>query len=284
MMRNALFVLLVAFMAATLCSCGDSQEDSKAGKTEEEMKRDWPLVPTDSVRIITLPTPMQVPALLRNTRATYNKEILFPIEHTDRSFFQSNVLFGTYLIDMAYTGSFGDQQATMEYFTTCKLLGDNMGLGMTMDQDFADRFTKNITKPDSLGRTILELYELGHHYFRDQDKEGIGLLMIMGCLFEGLHLGFAQAREHDLILFIHILSQQKQYTENLIYALDGYEIPSELQYEYDQLVKLDQLFMKLNPPSAYELKTGQVLATEINEVILSEIETVVQDFRASIAI
>lgn len=284
MMRPAFFVLILAWVAITLSGCGDSNKEDESGATTEEMKRDWPLVPTDSVRIISLPTPMQVPALLRNTRATYNKEILFPIEHTDRSFFKSNVLFGTYLIDMAYTGSFGDQQATMEYFTTCKILGDNMGLGMTMDRDFADRFTENIAKPDSLGRTILELYELGHHYFRDQDKEGIGLLMLMGCLFEGLHLGFAQAREHDLILFIHILSQQKQYTENLIYALDGYEIPAELQYEYEQLVKLDQLFMKLNPPSAYELKTGQVLATEINEVVLSEIETVVKDFRASIAI
>lgn len=276
--------LIALLLCLGIAGCTGQKSDVQQTTNDDTMKREWPMVPSDSVRIITLPTPMQIPALLRNTRANYNRDILLSIDQNEKSFFKSNLLFGTYMIDMAYAGSFGDQQTALAYFDRCKNLGDDMGLGMTLDTRFTERFLENLSRPDSLGENILELYDKGHFYFKENGKEGVGLLMIMGCLFEGLHLGFAQARDHDLILFLHILSQQKQYTENLIYALDGFEIPSEVQYEYEQLVKLDQLFMKLNPPSAYELKTGKVLATEINESILVEIETIVDGFRESISV
>lgn len=279
-----LVLIPIFLMALTFASCKGDTPDKKEGAQTDSMKRERPIIQSDSARIISLPTPMQIPALLRNTHAIYNKELILPIISEDKPFFKSNVLFGMYMIDLAYSASYEDHQTTLKYFSKCKQLGDDMGLGLTVETKLANRFEHNIERPDSLGRIILEMYKIGHSYFNENDKEGVGLVMIMGCLMEGLHLGFEQARQHDLVLFLHILSQHKQYTSNLIYALDGYEIPSEIQHEYDLLLKLESMFELLNPPSAYELKTNQATSMDINEEMILEMSSLVEEFRRSIAI
>ena len=85
-------------------------------------------------------------------------------------------------------------------------------------------------------------------------------------------------------MFLHILSQHKQYTSNLLYTLDGYEIPNEIQHEYNLLLRLDAEFSQLNPPSAYELKTNQATSQDINEDVITEMKLIVQEFRGSIFI
>jgi len=278
-------ILLSCFyILLMLASCNGDPKQDRSTLSQDSMKRERPIIHSDSARIISLPTPMQIPALLRNTHAIYNKDVLFPLVKEDKSFFKSNVLFGMYMIDLSYAGAYEDHQTAADYFIKCKDLGDDMGLGLTIETKLVSRFEKNIERPDSLGRIILEMYSLGHAYFNENDKEGVGLVIVMGCLFEGLHLGFEQARNHDLVLFLHILSQHKQYTSNLLYTLDGYEIPNEIQHEYNLLLRLDAEFSQLNPPSAYELKTNQATSQDINEDVITEMKLIVQEFRGSIFI
>lgn len=207
-----------------------------------------------------------------------------PTAFSQRSFFKSSVLFGHLMIDLAYVSSYGDRQASLEYFTKCKALGDEMGLATQVNQRLLDRFNRNIDRPDSLGRIILEFYDNGHGYFIDNNKEGVGLLMVMGCLFEGLHLNFAEGKKHDRLLFYHILSQQKIYTKNLLYALEEYEIPTELQTEYDLLQEIGQKFDQINPPSAYTLSGSKETIPALDPTVLRALEAACAKFRASVLI
>lgn len=281
-MKQATTLFLFCFVL--LASCNTSGTD-RAQKKESDSLKSLPSVPqSDTSRIITLPTPMQIPALLRNMRAHYQKDILLPIENAERPFFKSSVLFGMYMSDLAYASAFSDHQAARAYFKKCWELGDGMGLGGKMDKRLVRRFENNLGKPDSLGRIILEMYDHGHYYLQSQDKAGIGLLMIMGCYFEGLHMTFTQAREHDLILFAHILNQQKQYADNLLYALRSYEIPAEVQTEYEMLNQVGELFESMNPPTVYDLKTGNASISDLDSKTLDQLQNIVLQFRQSVLI
>lgn len=279
---------LVQFYILTLTvfiyGCTSSGDRNQSADDNDTMKRDWPAVPVDSARIITLPTPMQIPALLKNSKALYSKDLLFPIDHTTKSFFKSNLLFGMYMMDLAYSCSFSDIQTSKAYFNKCRIIAGDLGLGTKFNENLITRFDNNIERPDSLGRIVLEMYKYGHSYFNVNDKEGVGLILIMGCLFEGMHIGYNQARNHDLVLFFHILSQQKIYTENLLYALEGYEIPTEIKAEYDLLVRADEIFRKMNPPAAYKLDDGSASAANVDGKLLEELEEVVKEFREAAAI
>lgn len=239
---------------------------------------------SDSSRIITLPTPMQIPALLRNTKAQYDRDMLMPIERAEKSFFKSNLLFGIYMLDLAYASSFSDRQTTRDYFKKCRSLSDDMGIGAQMDQALMQRFESNLDQPDSLGRIILEMYDKGHFYFHQQEREGVGLLMIMGCFFEGMHFTFSQARDHDLILFVHLLNQQLQYADNLLYVLEGYEIPDEVQAEYSNLVRMNALLHELAPPSVYDLKTGNATISDLEVEKLEQLDALIKSVRESVLI
>ncbi|MEZ4721069.1 MAG: hypothetical protein R2813_04235 [Flavobacteriales bacterium] len=275
-MKRFLSFLLVL---GIVWGCGSGSNHNKNKDYVDSIKRERPLLHTDSARIISLPTPMQIPALLRNTNAHYTKELLTPLMPIDKPFFQSNILFGMYILDLAYASSFSDRQTALLYLKQCRDLSIDLGFGMNADMGLITRFERNLERPDSLGRIILEMYKSGHEYFRYNEREAIGLMMVMGCMYEGMHFSFKEIRNTDLILFFHILAQQKEYVSNLLYALDAYQIPDEVQPEFDILVKTDSLFGKLNAPSAYKLKTGAATLKDVNTKSLNELDSLVTVFR-----
>jgi hypothetical protein len=142
----------------------------------------------------------------------------------------------------------------------------------------------NQSHPDSLGRIILDMYDIGHHMLIEQEKEGLGLLMVLGCYMEGMNLIMQQGREHDLILFVHLLHQQKNYGNNLASLLDQYEIPSEIQEEYANFKNIIAALNAMDIPSVYQLKTGKRTIAGIKEGQLEKIDQELESFRTSILI
>ncbi|GAB5540219.1 MAG: hypothetical protein Salg2KO_23220 [Salibacteraceae bacterium] len=234
----------------------------------------------DSGLMITLPTPMQVPTLLKTSRADYRREAMLPIVNQEKSFFKSNLLFGAYLIDMAYAGAFQDQQTALVYLKKCNRLAIDMGLGTEVDEDLVNRFERHIDKPDTIGRIILELYELGHAQFAQSGREGIGLIMIMGCVMEGVHLSINELSERDLIQFSLLVEQQIHYIDNLILALDEYEIPLEITREFEIL---QDLSYELNAMKTVEIVDGE-RRIHVNPRSLKRLKTLVNEFRLSILV
>lgn len=239
---------------------------------------------TDSVQIISLPAPMQIPSVLKNTTTVYDKGILFPSNLTDKSFFKSTILFGMYMVDLAYVGVFNDQQSAHLYFRNCKRIGDNLGLGYEFDNRFQDRFKANVSRPDSIGDLIMQMYGVGHQYFRNNDKEGIGLLMIMGCYFEGLHLAMEGAKDKDLVLYLHLLNLHQVYAENLLMALEHFEIPVEIKPEYNMLVEVYEILIQVNAPTAFDVKSGRATINQVDLEALEQVQKVTQNFRQSMEV
>ena len=130
---------------------------------------------------------------------------------------------------------------------------------------------------------IIQLAILINHLI-DQEKEGLGFLMVMGCYMEGMNLVMHQAREHDLILFVHLLHQQKNYGNNLVSMLDQYQIPKEIQSEYGNFMTIVNTLNDMDIPTVYELKSGKRTIAGLNEDSFDTIKTELSAFRSSILI
>ena len=276
--------LIMAALAFVQLGCDGESRTSQADKNLDATSEVVEPKSTGTARVVTLPTPMQIPALLKNTKATYSASSLLPIISDDKSYYQSGVLFGMYMLDLAYSGSFPHQQASRNYFRACKRIGDDLGLGVRISEKYVDRFERNIARPDSLGRIVLEMYDVGHKVLIDQNKEGLGFLMVLGCYMEGMNLIMTQARDHDLILFVHLLHQQKNYGINLVSMLDQYETPSEINAEYDAFLKVVDALNTMDIPSVYELKSGKRTIAGMQEKNLQEIKDNLESFLTSILI
>ena len=274
-----LFVTLLFLSACSGNSNSDSEDasSSSAGHNKTEILQ-------NTARVITLPTPMQIPALLKNTNVVYDATNLLPIIANQKSYYKSGILFGMYMLDLGYTSSFSHQQAGLNYFKVCKQIADDLGLGVKITQKHVNRFNNNLSKPDSLGRIILDMYDLGHKVLIYQEKEGLGFLMVMGCYMEGLNIVLDQAQYHDLVLFVHLLNQQKNYGNNLESVLKGYEMPIEIQSEYNSFKTVLNTLNKIDLPSVYELKSGRKTIVGMKREDISIITQAVNDFRKSILI
>ena len=123
-----------------------------------------------------------------------------------------------------------------------------------------------------------------HKVLIDQEKEGLGFLMVLGCYMEGLNIVLDQAQDHDLILFVHLLNQQKNYGNNLKSVLNGYEIPLEIQQEVKDFNTVLNTLNKIDLPSVYELKSGSKTIVGIKREDITLIKQSVSSFRKSILI
>jgi len=277
-------LLLLVLLSSLTLSCSESSTKSEHTDSNKDTLENPSSDGTEEYRMITLPTPMQIPALLRNTRTNYSKSVMFPIIKEEKSYFTSSVLMGMYLMDLAYASVNNDHQTARIYFDECRRLGSDIGLGIKLNERLVERFDENIERPDSLGIIILEMYDMGHAYFIEQGKDGLGLLLVMGWYGEGMNLVFKKARGNDLLLFLHLIQQQRQYAENLVYGLNQFEIPEELEDEYAIIVKINDTFNSMSIPTIYQLRTGQRNVSEIDQDKLRELEALVEEFRNSISV
>ncbi len=279
--KNLTYLMIILL---SLNSCTSNSGDDRSGDDNSSNQRNQTEIIENSARILTLPTPMQIPALLKNTNSVYDPTNLLPIVNGQKSYYKSGILFGMYMLDLGYTSSFSHQQASLNYFKTCKQIADNLGLGVKITQVHVNRFNENLTKPDSLGRIILDMYDLGHKVLIDQEKEGLGFLMVMGCYMEGLNIVLDQAQDHDLILFVHLLNQQKNYGNNLESVLTDYQIPIEIQTEYKSFQTVLTTLNRIDLPSVYELKSGKKTIVGLKREDIDTLTKAVSDFRKSILI
>ncbi|MEX2597628.1 MAG: hypothetical protein WEC59_11925 [Salibacteraceae bacterium] len=282
-MKKLSFILIISILWVFAPGCDESgkstsQNDNKA----QDSATKKPTSKKDSVRVMTLPTPMQIPALLKNSDLHYAPDMMLPIKSFQKTFFKSSVVFGAYLMDMSYAAAYGNHQASLDYFEACNDIGNNLGLGATMTEGLAKRFKRNLDRPDSLGRLILAVYDNGHKLLIHKEKEGIGLLMVMGCYIEGLHFTLNKARQNDLILFIHLLHQHKMYGQNLTWMLDQYEIPDEVKNEFMRFEKVAKILSKMDIPTVYALKSGSRSVNSINTEDLDLISEEVKMFRENV--
>ena len=227
MRKTSLWLVLSGLI---LSSCGTDVNDDNLGQSSVDSSdvKDSLNAVLDSdsakLRAFVLPTPTQVPTVLRMSEVSFDPSLLdhLSIDQGYAEAEQGARLLGIYLADLGYAALFDEADQSLMVLDKIQALSSELGLANSFDGPMIKRFEANRSNPDSLSYLILEGYEQAHHYFQENDRERLGMLIISGCLVEGLHLACHYRTEPLHPEYYALMTQQKAYLENATLLLSQF--------------------------------------------------------------
>jgi len=220
---------------------GCSEELQVDLPVDNVLSESLPEFSTEEVELVMIPTPVQTPTILVHSKCSYNPEhINFDnlLERSTTSNLKA-ISLGISIVDFSYAGVNKDHILAKEKLENCLSLMDELGIDIPKDEAFLERIEKNMENPDSLSYYVLSAFEKSTQYFKNSDKEELGIAILSGTALESSLL-LSQDLEPSLDnLYFTFFSQQKKYARGLEVIMKRYE---------------DQESMKLNIEIARSLK------------------------------
>jgi hypothetical protein len=215
-----------------------------------------------------LPTPLQVGAVLKLAKVNYNDKL--PLKPKDDfgilTTSKTALLLGAITIDAGYSAIFDQKQSALRYGKNIAKFLSNLNINAPKNENLLNRFEKNQQRSDSLAQIIMESYAAAHQYFRDNNKEVLGLQIIAGSFIEGVYLCVNQPdiMSHNEIK--NLVSQQKQYADNIFNLLSFYSNNNESKEILNEILKLKEVLDKFEVIYDNDTFTTQITAQNIAEL------------------
>ena len=279
--------IFLAIVISIMIACGsDKKKGSDATKefdaAQEQMKENVERVIRD------IPSPAEIPYIIQSTGADYNPNII-----NDHKKYESYTIsakkaafnLGVYATDIGYLSSYGKTQEALNYMDVCLKLTETVGAQDAIDFAVLERFEKNLSNPDSLGRIIDQVISNSDTYLQANDRNNIAALMIGGTFIEALYISTQiidtypkdllpdDMRLQILAPLVSMLVKQKESLKDVIDLLEGvdnkedWEIATinSLQELYDNYTKFDPMG-KIQDGRGNEVLNDEVLARLTTQV------------------
>lgn len=184
------FSALVASLATVfvLSSCGSGGNQSEKDKSAFDAQT----LEEDITHLVSedFPKPSEIPYLIMQTGADYNQMLVNARTKVDGYSEPDDAALnlGVYAADMGYLTSYDKTQESIDYFSTCKRLADDLGILNGFDQAMVDSVESNIGNKDKLTRLLDKAVAQASKYMGDGSNSKIGALIITGSFVESLYL------------------------------------------------------------------------------------------------
>ncbi|MCC7050838.1 MAG: hypothetical protein IT239_03555 [Bacteroidia bacterium] len=199
---------------------------------------------SQELKVFETPTPLQLAIILKKTKLPFNEKHSAPFNTGAAVLTSSQTAFmlGSVSIDAAYSAMFGQGQNTVNYGKTIVKLFSDLKINSPQTDALLKRFDKNITQTDSMAIIIGEAYTMAYRHFKDNKQEELGLQIVAGSFFEGLHLTTLQDKVLNYNELKEFIDSQKKYAENIFNLLSFYSKKEETTKIISHLMKIQDLF------------------------------------------
>jgi len=228
MKKTICYGILLGLSVLCITSCGgnsneaDKKEELKdsamvaeANKPEDEN--------SDAVSY-TLPSPMQIAAILKKSGLKYYAGLTNPVENSSKyttgNMVSKTLGMGTYLADLSYCILNKQNQESKKYFKTCSQLAETIGLAKAFDsKGIPARVEKNIDNQDSVARILSEIQNETDNLLEENKQNYISVIIFTGAWIETMYIGTqVHTKENNNNVATHIV-EQMGIAENIIKAL-----------------------------------------------------------------
>lgn len=237
---------------------------------------------TDSqsdLHLFTLPTPIQTAAVLRAGNFQYDESLLMPLQLGASTNLLQAVHLGVYMMDLGYASIYNQRQSSLLYLEKTSKLKNELGIAGNKDKEINRQFLAMEGNSDSLSRLILDSYAEAHSYFQSQEREGVGLLILIGCYIEGLHLCVNTSDSQGNESYQNLIAQQKMFLNSLLELLRYFEYGGEIVPIIEDLNELKETFSEVQ--IRYRTKgTEKDIHGTVSAETVNEIRTQVKALRA----
>ncbi len=282
-----------------LFSCAS---DESARKTETEDKKEnsfdinEPSIIKINNRLFSIPSPIQVSILAKETELTYNGDLLNKTSNVAK--YNTNVKkalnLGIYGANLGYLSIYERFESASEYFATVRELTRDLGLDNYFDKPLIDRIEAHKNNKDTLVQIMTDIYQDVDAFLLKNDRNELGILILAGGWVESLYLMTQSIEDNKNELIVNRIGEQKYPLENIIDLLRPFynKRTDELNTFIESLVDLAIVYdgvvidYHYEPPDIFPEKRLTVInstsQTIISDYQLNAIRDTIAKIRSSI--
>lgn len=272
MKTSSIAVILIALMSfISACSSSDTEETSETAKVADE-KED--LNQAQQV-LYSMPSPFELASLLKNSGATFNKELINSPENVAKyTTSKSRALnLGIYGADLSYASIFAQTQEALKYLNCVKKLTEDLGISAAFDSETMNRVNKTMEKKndqerdDELQQIVSEAYLTANAFLKDNERAKTASLILAGGWVEGLYIAASLSnkteKNQDLLLMI---AEQKFSLENLVALLEAYEEDQQVAEVLKDMNELMALYNKIEESATASVEVSTDTVKNVTEI------------------
>jgi hypothetical protein len=187
-------VVKTAFLLLVLTACGSGN------KTDEQAMLDTlasteATGPSISEEVIDdllqeIPSPLEISVLLKSSGKKYDLTYLNPADNISKynNNYQKALNLGIYGTDLGYTNIYEKNQDGIKYMSSIKSLANDLNIGQFFDIETIGRLATNSKNLDSLLLITTQNFNSINHYFQEQRRSNLSILLLTGGWLEAMHI------------------------------------------------------------------------------------------------
>jgi len=247
MKKQTKHIILLSIIAGavSLSSCGDSTTTS----TDDPVVK--PPVITNKVdssdqlitiggEVFVVPSPIQTADLIAKSSAQFNGDILNSLENKSKysSTFQKSLNMGIYGADLGYITVYKMTNKSTGYLKTVVGIANEIGLGNAFNEELANKISESMADEGKMLQLVSEAYKTADDYLKENKKDDIASLVIIGGWLESVHFACNVALETGEQPIIERIADQKTVLNTVLKMLKKFRDDED----YDDLaVELEDL-------------------------------------------
>lgn len=200
-------ILLVAVL---MSGCGSDKKKTGSDKiTLDETEFDAGLLEDISSAkqiFYSLPSPLETAMLIKSAGATYNEELLNPVENTSNYTTNKSMALnlGIYTTDLSFASLFDQTQTSIQYMNAAKQMADGLGILDAIDNNTIERLEENINNRDVIMDIISETFMSSSSFLTENERPALASIVLVGGWVEGLYIassmvGDAPIKDNKLV-------------------------------------------------------------------------------------
>lgn len=246
MRKNLRFFSTLTIAAGTLflASCGGSETEDP-GKVGPK-----PVVAIDTNQtvglvniggqVFVIPSPIQTADLISKSQAPFDSELLNPTENASKysDNFKKALNMGIYGADLGYLAVYNMTDKTTSYLKSVRGLANEIGLGNAFNDELANKISESLGDEGKMLELVSEAYKTADDYLKENKKDDVASLVIVGGWLESLHFACGAAEATGNQLLVERIADQKNVLKTILAMLKQYRDNED----YDDLaVELEDL-------------------------------------------
>lgn len=248
---------LLLLSAASIIAAGCGNNNTKDGEELPPVDSTQTTILNVSGEIFSIPSPIQTAFLIKNSGASYSKDILNASNKSSQysTGFSKALNLGIYGADLGYVTIYDQTQDAIGYLNAAKKLADELGVSGAFDTKTLERFQKNLGNKDSMLVLVGVAYRSSDAYLKNNDRSDVSGLVLAGGWIETLYFAtnVYKTKPNDDVK--HRIAEQKTSLQSLIKLLTPYYSQPEYTEFIDNLNDLSTVFDGVEFQYKYEKPT-----------------------------
>jgi hypothetical protein len=243
---------LIAIAALITASCGNGNDNNE--DTLPPIDSTQSTILNVSGEIFSIPSPIQTAFLIKNSGASYSKDILNVSNKASQysTNFSKALNLGIYGADLGYVTIYDQTQDAIGYLNAAKKLADELGVSGAFDASTIERFQKNLGNKDSMLVLVGVAYRSSDAYLKTNDRSDVSGLVLAGGWIESLYFATNVYKTKPNEDVKRRIAEQKSSLQSLVKLLTQFYSQPEYTEFVDNLNDLSTVFDGVEFKYTYE--------------------------------